>query len=214
MNYTGFGQIGTPTAYLFGGGTIGGPNVWDFSSGRPLLSEAARRSGAITLPAGALSRQEIRNRSDIQQAMASGNPYVEMPTMYQLNEKGQYVDPLTGRTMGTVSINYSAGGWRNAKGEDMASGGGYSPNVQAKRARQGKNPYGPESGGYKESGGPQPAQTTQRPTTTGTLSLTPFGERVEQEFPSTVSQGVARVLVENARRWFDQEAPRFPYAGY
>jgi hypothetical protein len=186
MNYTGFGQIGMPTAYAFGGGTIGGPNVWDFSSGRPQLSQAARQAGVIGLPAGALSRQEIRNRSDIQQAMAYGNPYVEMPTMYQLNKQGQYVDPLTGRTMGSISINYSAGGWRNAKGEDMASGGGYSPRIQAMREARGQKPEGPESGGYKESGGPQPAQNAKSPFSPEDIrSLMGFG-------------GI----------------PRFPYAGY
>ena len=101
--FTGYGQIGMPTAYRMGGGTIGGPNVWDFSSGRPQLSQAARQAGVIGLPAGALSRQEIRNRQDVQQAMMSGSPYVEMPTMYQLNQQGKYVDPLTGKSMGTVA---------------------------------------------------------------------------------------------------------------
>ena len=180
--FTGYGQIGMPTAYAFGGGTIGGPNVWDFSSGFPQLSAAARQAGTITLPAGALSRQEIRNRQDVQQAMMSGRPYVEMPTRFQLSGRGQYVDPLTGRTMGSIGINYSAGGWRNAQGKEMATGGGYSPNVQERRAAQGRNPYGPESGGYKESGGPQPAQKTTPPQKaaspfpSGTIgSLTGFG---------------------------------------
>jgi hypothetical protein len=202
--FTGYGQIGMPTAYLMGGGTIGGPNVWDFSSGRPQLSQSARQAGVATLPSGALSRQEVRNRQDVQQILQSGVPYVEMPTRYQINERGQYVDPLTGKTMGSISINYSAGGWRNAEGEDMASGGGYSPNVQARRARQGKKPEGPESGGYKESGGPQPSQTTQRPTTTGALSFTPFGERVYQEFPPTLAGGL--------RLWYDEDIPQFPYS--
>ena len=223
-NFTGYGQIGMPTAYAFGGGTIGGPNVWDFSSGRPQLSQAAKQAGVIGLPAGALGRQEIRNRQDVQMAMMSGSPYVEMPTMYQLNQQGKYVDPLTGNSMGTTAINYSAGGWRGAKGEEMASGGGYSPNVQARRAAQGRNPYGPESGGYKESGGPQPAQrqTAQTPVTTwnpefrtaGDLSRTPFGERVEREFPSFVERGSGPIIVNMAKRWFDQDIPRFPYATY
>jgi hypothetical protein len=161
--FTGYGQIGMPTAYRMGGGTIGGPNVWNFSSGRPQLSQAARQAGVIGLPAGALSRQEIRNRKDVQMAMMSGSPYVEFPTMFKLNQQGKYINPLTGESMGTTAINYSAGGWSGAKGEEMASGGGYSPNVQAMRAAQGRNPYGPESGGYKESGGPQPAQPTAQP---------------------------------------------------
>ena len=145
-----------PTAYRMGGGNISGPNIWDFSSGRPQLSEFAKKLG-VTIGSG---RTELRNKQDPKERVSAGlSPYyVEMPTMYQLNERGQYIDPLTGRSMGTVSINYSAGGWRNAKGEEMASGGGYSPNVQARRAAQGRNPYGPESGGYKESGGPQSAQ--------------------------------------------------------
>jgi hypothetical protein len=184
MNYSGFGQIGTPTAYLMGGGTIGGPNVWDFSSGRPQLSAASQRLGVQVLPSGATSRQEMRGIRE--QAMASGRPYVEAPTMYKMNEKGQYVDPSTGKTMGAISINYSAGGWRGAQGEEMASGGGYSPNVQTRRAAQGKNPYGPESGGYKESGGPQPAQNAKSPFSPEDIrSLMGFG-------------GI----------------PRFPYAGY
>lgn len=192
--FTGYGQIGMPTAYAFGGGTIGGPNVWDFSYGYPELSQMAKQAGTITLPAGALSRQEIRNRQDVQQAMMSGMPYVEMPTKYQLNERGQYVDPLTGRTMGTVSINYSAGGWRSEAGEDMESGGGYSPAIQRSRAAKGKKPTGPEKGGYKK-GGQQPAQ---KQTGYG------FGEMVRQEFPRALAGGL--------RQWYDEDVPQFPYS--
>ena len=206
--FTGYGQIGMPTAYAFGGGTIGGPNVWDFSSGFPQLSAAARQAGTITLPAGALSRQEIRNRQDVQQAMMSGRPYVEMPTMYRLNQQGQYVDPLTGRSMGTVSINYSAGGWRKTKEEESATGGGYSPAVQASRAARGLSPFGPESSGYKkESGGPQPAQkpslaksTEIKKTELGEsgepLAFTPFGQRSRN-----LLAGFGGI-------------PRFPFANY
>jgi hypothetical protein len=201
-----------PTAYLMGGGTIGGPNVWDFSSGRPQLSQAARQAGVIGLPAGALSRQEIRNRQDVQQAMMSGSPYVEMPTMYQLNQQGQYVDPLTGRTMGSISINYSAGGWRDAKGEEQSSGGAYGPRTQAIRAARGQKPTGPEKGGYKKGAEERKAKqepttqmpTSQRPTTTGALSFTPFGERVDQEFPPTLAGGL--------RQWYDEDIPQFPYS--
>jgi len=224
-SFTGYGQIGTPTAYLMGGGTIGGPNVWDFSYGYPELSQAARQAGTITLPAGALSRQEIRNRQDVQQAMMSGMPYVEMPTMYQLNERGQYIDPLTGRSMGTVSINYSAGGWRNAKEEEMASGGGYSPNVQARRAAQGRNPYGPESGGYKEFGGPQPAQKpspakateikkTELGESGGALAFTPFGERVRQESQPQPKAGSPFPAGTIGSLTGFGGIPLFPYANY
>lgn len=203
---TGYGRIGLPTAYLMGGGTIGGPKVWDFSSGSPRLSEAARRAGAIALPSGALSRQEIRNRQDVQQILQSGMPYVEMPTRYQLDERGQYIDPLTGRSMGAISINYSAGGWQNIRGEEMDAGGGYSPSVQARRAAKGKKAEGPESGGYEKEKEEETDRTTatQRPTTTGALSFTPFGERVEQEFPPTLAGGI--------RRWYDIEIPEFPFS--
>lgn len=166
--FTGYGQIGMPTAYAFGGGTIGGPNVWDFSSGFPQLSAAARQAGTITLPAGALSRQEIRNRQDVQQAMMSGRPYVEMPTRFQLSGRGQYVDPLTGQTMGSIGINYSAGGWRNEKGEEMATGGGYTPSIRSRRGQQ---------------GGPQTAQNVASPFPAGTIeSLTGFGGMIPR-FP-------------------------------
>lgn len=184
-----------PTAYAFGGGNIGGPNVWDFSNGSPQLSQSARLAGVIGLPAGALSRQEIRNRQDVQRAMMSGSPYVEMPTMYQLNERGKYIDPLTGRAMGSISINYSAGGWRNAKGEEQAFGGGYSPNVQEFMTARGRSPY-PESGGYKDSGGPQPAQASP-----DYISETPFGRR--QNAPSLAGSLIGFGGI-----------PRFPYATY
>jgi hypothetical protein len=178
MNYTGFGQIGTPTAYSFGGGNFPrdfsvnapfrglSPNqtyqTWEMDeSGKPRLSQAAKKFGVQVLPAGATSRQEMRYL--LEEAKSSGRPYVEAPTMYKLNDKGQYVDPLTGKGMGTISINYSAGGWRNAKGKDMASGGGYSPRIQAMREARGQKPEGPESGGYKDSGGPQPAQNAKSP---------------------------------------------------
>ena len=194
--FTGYGQIGTPIAYAMGGGTIGGPNIWDFSSGSPQLSQAARQVGVIGLPSGALSRQEIRNRRDVQQAMMSGSPYVEMPTMYQLNQQGKYVNPLTGKSMGTTAINYSAGGWRGAKGEEMESGGGYSPNVQARRAAQGRNPYGPESGGYKESGGSK------------------FGKRVKEEEAETQRESIFGSDGTPRLTGLGVSSIRFPFGGY
>lgn len=51
------------------------------------------------------------------------------------------------------------------------------------------------------AGGPQPSQ---RPTTTGALSFTPFGERVDQEFPPTLAGGL--------RQWYDEDVPQFPYS--
>ena len=144
-------------------------------------------------------------------AMMSGMPYVEFPTMFKLNQQGKYINPLTGESMGTTAINYSAGGWRGAKGEEMASGGGYSPNVQARRAAQGRNPYGPESGGYKESGGPQPAQ---RPTTNGALSFTPFGDRVRQESQPQPKAGSPFPAGTVGSLTGFGGIPRFPYANY
>jgi hypothetical protein len=83
---------------------------------------------------------------------------------------------------------------------------------------------GLEPSGYKKSGGQQPAQkqTTQTPTTTwnpefrttGDLSNTPFGARVEKEFPSFVNRGAGAIIVNSAKRWFDRDVPRFPYATY
>ena len=127
--------------------------------------------------------------------------------------------------MGTTAINYSAGGWRGAKGEEMASGGGYSPNVQERRAAQGRNPYGPESGGYKESGGPQPSQKPSPAKATEikkaelgesgeALAFTPFGERVRQESQPQPRAGSPFPAGTIGSLTGFGGVPRFPYANY
>jgi len=111
MNYTGYGQMGSPIAYSFGGGTIGGPNLWDFSSGRPQLSQTAQLLGVQLLPAGATSRQELRYLKE--EAQRSGRPYVEAPTQYvlQRDRRGlpMYINPLTGQTLGTMAADWAGG---------------------------------------------------------------------------------------------------------
>ena len=188
MNYTGFGQWGTPTAYAFGGGSISGPSIWDFSSGSPQLSQMARGLGVVGLPAGALSRQEIRNRSDIRQLMESGSPYVEMPTMYQLNQRGQYVDPITGRRMGNVAV------W-TAPSEGVKGGAKASSNPPPDDEDEEDTP---------PKRPPLPPKPPATPPPPATLPFTGFGAMVgRQNMPSLAGSLIGFGGI-----------PRFPFAGY
>jgi len=140
--------MGLPTAYAFGGGSIGGPNVWDFSSGTPQLSQAARFLGTAVLPAGALSRQEIRNRQDVQQILQSGLPYVEAPTQYVL-QGDRYINPLTGQSMGTMAAEWAA--------SETSSG-------EMKRRKENRDKGLSWTGRPRSGGGRQPDESEEKET--------------------------------------------------
>lgn len=228
MYYTGFGNNQPAAMYTFGGGTfprdfqVSSPymglepntlyQTWEMGPSGPQLSEAAKRFGVQVLPAGATGRQEMRYL--VEEAKKSGRPYVEAPEKFVRGDpKKRWGNTLDSERLynartgapysGTIAINYSAGPWRNIKGEEMTTGGGYSPAIQASRARQGLKPEGPERGGY---GGRQPSQGSTPPPVIPDRSL---GMTAESPMAFT---GFGRIVGESPYR--TPTIPRFPYSNY
>jgi len=230
--YTGFGQMGSPTAFAFGGGNIGpspsffqfrGPTIQERMLGRTqsvaeLKQEFRGRPNPITgqiegginlLPAGALSRQEVRNRQGVQKIIESGKPYVEAPIQYalQTDRRGtqKYVNPITGQSLGTMSASWAGS---ETSAEEM------------KRREENRTKGFSWTGRPRSGGGPQPEESAipAIPENETGLSGTPFADRTEYPL---LGGGVRRggqlptlndMLTTSLTRFGG--IPRFPFAGY
>jgi hypothetical protein len=196
MNYTGFGTDPN-LIYSFRGGMATGPAM---GSGQ-FADRFAGLRGSL-----AYAQADPRGRQRMEQAVEMGLPAntdisrVQRTGMVDMDRRPVFAAPRP-QAWGT---------WEGDPKTGLLTSGGLEPS------------------GYKKSSGPQPAQgTTPAPIVTEIkktelgesgepIAFTPFGERVRQESQPQPKAGspFPAGTVGNVGRWFDQGAPRFPYAGY